>query len=187
MWMAWTSTLFLCFGLQIPRMSQDHLLILLIYLIFHVCCVMPGMDISVLFSLQDGCFCINRMRNCEQFCREVNILHQQLPASINAVHKVNDPLVNYQLDLFFQCSLSSQTIHISAFTEAKDLHQCVGTSLIYKNMNHSIYCQFIRFFKKFCPHEYLHSGECCFLESDILSRFMFYIFNGSQSGDFIGL
>lgn len=59
-----------------------------------------------------------------QFCREVNILHQQQQPLIDAVHKVNDPLVNYQLDLFFQCSLSSQTPHAIGLIEAKDLHQC---------------------------------------------------------------
>lgn len=87
------------------------------------------MDISVLFLLQHRCFYISHIRNCEQFCREVNVPYQQQQPSIDAVHKVNDPLVNYQLDLF-QCSLSSQTPHISGLTEAKDLHQCVGTTHI---------------------------------------------------------
>lgn len=51
-------------------------------------------------------------------------MHQQQQPLIDAVHKVNDPLVNYQLDLFLQCSLSSQTPHAIGLIEAKGLHQC---------------------------------------------------------------
>lgn len=127
------------------------------------------MDISVLFSLQYRIFYISHIRNCEQFCREVNILHQQQQQqkSIDAVHKVNDPLVNYQLDLF---SMFSQLTNPSRQWP----HRGQRPSPVCGPKTYIFITQFIVNLLIYFSNS-VHMNTY-FLESDILSRFTCQIF-----------